>query len=330
MTGRHDSTPDSSGYTDDLPAEIQASGLTFPQSRFENITPIYVSRSGSAQLLSATRYGKRFILKCLKEDFRYNPVYRTALLKEFEIGLSLDHPNIRSTIGFEEIEGYGAAIILEYVDGDTLENMLSGKEFTPQRALNILSQIAGALEYLHSKQVIHRDLKPANILVTYSGDVVKLIDFSLSDSDVFTVIKIPAGTRSYMAPEQLAEGAKANVRTDIFSFGTIMREMADLTGDRNLECIAAKCTQTDPDKRPYSMREIHIPSHPGGNSFLSGWSFSSVKTTRILLILTLLSGIWLAFALYLRNGATSNLPDSAVADDTSGEITIMDTRLWPD
>lgn len=290
--------PDSSGYTDDLPREMESPGLLFPQSRFENITPIYTSRSGAARLLSATRYGRRFILKCLKEDFRYNPVYHTALLKEFEIGISLDHPNIRSTIGFEEIEGYGPAIILEYVDGETLEKILTEGNLAPQKAFRILSQMVNALEYLHSKQVIHRDLKPANVMVTFSGNNVKLIDFSLSDSETFTVIKIPAGTRNYMAPELLSGESKANARTDIYAFGTIVKETAETIADSRLKRIADHCTAVNPEKRPFSISEVSIPIHPEEESLVNLPPFSSKKMTRILLFLLSLSALWFAIALY--------------------------------
>ncbi len=296
---------DSSGYTEDLPAAMGDPGLAFPQSRFENITPIYVSRSGSAQLFSATRYGKRFVIKCLKEDFRYNPIYRTALLKEFEIGIALDHPNIRNTIGFEELEGYGPAIILEYVDGETLENLLhpsdaadggeaaGGNHLPAERVLSVLAQIKSALEYLHSKQVIHRDLKPANILVTYSGNVVKLIDFSLSDSDTFTVIKIPAGTRNYMAPELLEKGAKANARTDIYSFGMIIKELNEQIGDRRLARLADRCTAADPAQRPYSLSELQLPARlTRSDNFLA-----SARLTRILIAINALAALWLLLAL---------------------------------
>lgn len=326
MSNNEETDKETSGFTEDLPAELEGTGLIFPQSRFENITPIYVSRSGSAQLLSATRYGKRFVLKCLKEDFRYNPVYRTALLKEFEIGIALDHPNIRSTIGFEEIEGYGPSIILEYIDGETLENILtenseyredlhsSKRELPAEKSLSILSQIASALDYLHSKQVIHRDLKPANVMVTFSGNVVKLIDFSLSDSDSFTVIKIPAGTRSYMAPELLSKGGKANARTDIYSFGMIMKEMNEIIGDRHLSRLAEKCTDADPNNRPYSIRGIQLParlsrrnifsgSHHG--SFFTGLTFSSAKMTGLLIVVNALAALWLILVLILNNHPSS-------------------------
>lgn len=322
---------DSSGYTEDLASEIRETGLPLPESKFDNISGLYISKSGATRLMTATRYGKRFILKCLKEDFRFNPVYRTALLKEFEIGMTLDHPNIRATIGFEEINGIGPAIILEYVDGESLESLLERKELTTQKAWSILSQLSKALEYIHSKQVIHRDLKPANIMVTHSGNVVKLIDFSLSDSQTFTVIKVPAGTRSYMAPEQLLPGAKPDVKADIYSFGSIVVEMAAMTADRQLSRIGEKCMETNPEHRPCSFSEIHIPSESPSNGIFEGFSFASRKTTHLLLAIIAAASVWIGVTIVGRRAATTEADNQeAISSDNNGSITVIDSRLWPE
>lgn len=103
-------------------------------SGFSNISEVYVSKSGFSRLLSAVRYGKRYMLKCLKSDFAFTPVYRQALMKEFEIGLQLDHPNICRTISMEPVEELGECIVMEYVDCDhrpsdiaQIRRLLAGK-----------------------------------------------------------------------------------------------------------------------------------------------------------------------------------------------------------
>lgn len=105
-----------------------------PDSGFSNISEVYVSKSGFSRLLSAVRYGKRYMLKCLKPDFAFTPVYRQALMKEFEIGLQLDHPNICRTISMEPVEELGECIVMEYVDRDhrpsdiaQIRRLLAGK-----------------------------------------------------------------------------------------------------------------------------------------------------------------------------------------------------------
>lgn len=322
---------ESSGYTGDLASEINRSDLPLPAGKFENITQVYVSRSGATRLMSAVRYGKRFILKCLKEDFRYNPVYRTALLKEFEIGVLLDHPNIRNTVGFEEIDGLGPSIILEYVDGDTLEKLMEKGEITSYMASVILSQLAKALEYIHSKQVFHRDLKPANIMVTHSGNVVKLIDFSLSDSNTFMVIKVPAGTRSYMDPEQLKPGAKANVKADIYSFGVIAGELAAITVNRKLRKIANICTAVNPEMRPQSITDIDIPAPLKHSIADDNKGFGSKWVSAVLISLIAALSAWIAITLYNRHtGSDSKNATSSTNPVESGNVRVLDYRIWAD
>lgn len=106
-----------SGFVAGLGGECGFSGAQH-DSGFSNISEVYVSKSGFSRLLSAVRYGKRYMLKCLKPDFAFTPVYRQALMKEFEIGLQLDHPNICRTISMEPVEELGECIVMEYVDRD--------------------------------------------------------------------------------------------------------------------------------------------------------------------------------------------------------------------
>ena len=183
-----------------------------------------------------------------------------ALAKEFEIGIQLDHPNIRRTIGIETVDGIGKAIILEYIDGYPLNEIVAGGKLNMMDGRSIIGQIADALGYLHSKQVFHRDLKPSNILVSHLGNAVKVIDFNLSDSDEFIILKNPAGSRKYMAPEQLKAGAVPSAATDIYSLGVIMKELAAVTGDEELELIAERCTNQNAEKRPQSIPHIKLPA----------------------------------------------------------------------
>lgn len=80
---------------------------------------------------------------------------------------------------------------------------------------------------MHQQQVVHRDVKPSNVMITHSGGYVKLIDFGLADTDSHAILKQPAGTLRYMAPEQ-AQLAQADVRNDIYSLGVILQEMNGL------------------------------------------------------------------------------------------------------
>ena len=198
-----------SGFTESIDQERAVDSMS-EEKGFGNVQEYYVSKSGPTRLFTATRYGKRYVLKCLKTDYLLTPVYQQAIVKEFEIGLLLEHPYICRTLAMEQLAGMGRTIVMEQVDGDTLQTLLSEKRLSPDLALRIASQTMDALDYMHSKQITHRDLKPSNIMVTHRGKNVKIIDFGLSDSDLFGVLKMPAGTYRYLAPEQLLQGADAS------------------------------------------------------------------------------------------------------------------------
>lgn len=246
-----------SGFTEDLNKEMNATESMPIENAYGNLHECYVSASGHTRLFSATKYGKRYILKCLKEDFRYVPMYQQALTKEFEIGLQLEHDYISRTIGLEQLPNLGITIVMEYIDGDTLKSLIDKHLLTTELAEKIVTQLMDALEYMHNKQIIHRDLKPSNIMVTHIGQNVKLIDFGLSDSDAFHILKIPAGTTGYIAPEQLLPKAKAEPKADIYSLGMVAFDMAKATRNKYLERIAKICTIRDCHHRPDSIENLH-------------------------------------------------------------------------
>ena len=177
-------------------------------------------------------------------------------MKEFEIGLQLEHPYICRTFAMERFAGMGFTIVMEQVDGDTLQTLIDEKRLSSELAFRIVSQMMDALDYMHSKQIIHRDIKPANIMVTHMGKNVKIIDFGLSDSDLFGVLKMPAGTYRYLAPEQLLEGAVAEPGADIYSLGMVMEDMAVAAGSKKLRRMSRICTVKDASQRPDSIEAL--------------------------------------------------------------------------
>ena len=149
--------------------------------------------------------------------------YQQRLRKEFEILMQLQHPGVVMAVGLEDVEVLGLCIVMEYVDGVTLKEWLTEKP-TRQMRLRVMLEITDAVCYLHTKGIVHRDLKPTNIIVTGNGSHVKLIDFGLADTDSHTILKQPAGTPTYMSPEQI-QTAVADGRNDIYSLGIIMQQM---------------------------------------------------------------------------------------------------------
>ena len=214
------------------------SGIIIEESgksgHFTDITDIPCN--GHNILCKAKRYGRWWMLKGLKEVYRQDENYRNLLQKEFDILISLQHPNIVSASSFEEVPGLGMCIVMEWIDGLTLNEWITinrttsdgrggmKKEPYTKAAMQILTQLLDALQYVHSKQVVHRDLKPSNIMLTYNGCRVKLIDFGLADADSYAIFKQPAGTPHYMSPEQKVS-RHADIRNDIYSLGCIMETM---------------------------------------------------------------------------------------------------------
>lgn len=205
---------------------------------------------GYCRLFKAQRNGQWFVLKALKLECQQNLAYQGMLEKEFNLMMQLNHPNVVRVYSREEIPDFGPCIVMEYVDGRTLDDFI--KENPTQNVReSVAQQLLEAIGYCHGKQIIHRDLKPSNVLVTYNGNRVKLIDFGLSDSDRYAVLKEPAYTKAYAAPEQLAGRAVDN-RTDLYAFGLILKQLIPNQYGR----IVRKCLHPKKENRYSSAEEV--------------------------------------------------------------------------
>ena len=209
------------------------------------------SEGGYSEIWKFDRGGRFRVIKCLKPEFRGNPLYERLLQKEFEIGYSLDHEGICEYYSLKKDTELGNCIEMEWVDGRTLEQFLSEGKHDRSVYDKIVGEICAALSYMHAKQVLHRDLKPSNILVTYNGNNVKLIDFGLSDADFSSVLKTPAGTAVFAAPE-VRSGGKASVRSDLYSLGMVM----SLFPVRKYSPIVRRLCSQKPEGRYSSVAEV--------------------------------------------------------------------------
>lgn len=210
---------------------------------------------GFNRLFRAKRYGKWFVLKGMKPEFSSNPIYRNLLDKEFELGMMLSHPNIVTIYGKEYDAIAGDCIVMECIDGVTLADFLKTKP-SSSIVMKVIGEILSAMSYFHGLQVLHRDIKPSNILVTRNGNNVKIIDFGFSDTDSHAILKQPAGTARYAAPEQVEGNVALDNRADIYSFGVVLNDIVSATGFRGCSAVVRKCTQTDREKRYGSAAEV--------------------------------------------------------------------------
>lgn len=231
-------------FTDDV------QGLLFSGTAPEKMLLISSSAEGWSEIWKCRMNGRFVVLKALKKEHLGDPIYETLLRKESDLSCDLDHPAICKALDFRIIPPLGPCIVMQWVDGVTLGSMLP--DIDCRLSVKVAEELCGALDYIHSRQVIHRDLKPDNIIVTHNGHNVKLIDFGLSDADDYAVLKLPAGTRAYAAPEVL-NGAAGDCRSDIWSLGKIMSEMRGMP-----RRVVKKCLEIEPDRRYQSATDVKL------------------------------------------------------------------------
>jgi serine/threonine protein kinase len=249
------------------------------------------------------RLGRFVALKVLPADKVADPERKRRFVQEAKAASALNHPNIITIYDIDQAEGIDF-IAMERVEGKTLDRLIPRNGMRLSEALKYAIQIAAALSRAHAAGIIHRDIKPGNIMVTPDGHV-KVLDFGLAkltevievDTQAPTAAMKAAdangteegtilGTIAYMSPEQ-AEGKKVDARSDVFSFGSVLYEIAtgrrafqeetkistlaailhkeplpvhEIIADapRDLEKIIARCMRKDPERRFQGMADVKV------------------------------------------------------------------------
>jgi serine/threonine protein kinase len=215
-----------------------------------------------------SKLGRDVAIKTLPAEFARDPERLARFRREARTLASLNHPNIAAIYGLEE-SGDMDCLVLELVEGETLATRLKKGPLPMELVLRYGAEIADALAAAHTRGIIHRDLKPANIMVTKTG--IKILDFGLAKmqapGEALSETNAVLGTPAYMAPEQ-SEGKEADARSDIYSFGLVLYEMA--TGRRAvpfdlqplqpaaLDHIVKTCLAKEPDDRWQSASDVKL------------------------------------------------------------------------
>ncbi len=178
------------------------------------------------------RLGRQVAVKVLRVDLARDPSFQTRFRREAQSAGGLNHPAIVAVYDTGEDqtpEGNVPYIVMEYVDGRTLRDVLSSEgRLEPNRAMEIVGEVCAALDFSHRHGIVHRDIKPANVMITKTG-AVKVMDFGIARAladDQATVTQTAAviGTAQYLSPEQ-ARGEPVDARSDVYSTGCLLYEL---------------------------------------------------------------------------------------------------------
>ena len=185
---------------------------------------------GKVYEVTHARLGKRFALKFLHPRLAGDGELRRAFFREARFASSLEHPNIASVVDFGDDPTCGVYMVMEHVDGLSLETYSKARRPSLQRICDLALQVAEGIEYTHSHDIVHCDIKPRNLLVCERNEdnqrsiVVKLVDFGLARSRYQGRPDRLFGTPEYLAPELIRKD-KPTPQSDIYALGTLLYEL---------------------------------------------------------------------------------------------------------
>src|SRR6266404_1248717 len=277
---------------------MQESLLNKTLSHYRILSRIGAGGMGEVYLAEDTRLDRTVAVKILPAELSADQERMRRFVQEAKAASSLSHANVAHIYEMGEAAGR-SFIAMEYVEGQTLDGKIKGRALNSGEIVAIAMQVADALDEAHTKGITHRDIKPSNIMITPRGQA-KVLDFGLAkinlqtlasiESDMTTALKtepgVVMGTVQYMSPEQ-ALGREIDRRTDIFSLGVVMYEMATarrpFSGDTasetmdqiihsqpeaiarfnysvpaELERIIRKCIEKEPERRYQSARDLLV------------------------------------------------------------------------
>jgi serine/threonine-protein kinase len=203
-------------------------GTLVLDGRFRVLQLLGSGGMGEVYLGEQVSLGRKVAIKVLHADLMVHPSMIERFKREARLLSAVEHPAVVRVIDYGEA-GVGACLVMEYVEGENLYDVLQAGAMAPTRALPLLYQLAEGLAAIHDKGIIHRDLKPENVLLTRGlrGEQARLLDFGIArlvEPDAATSnlsqVGLVVGTPEYLSPEQ-AVGAPVDPRSDLYSFGVL-------------------------------------------------------------------------------------------------------------
>jgi len=191
--------------------------------RYRKVAAIGVGGMARVYLAHDELLGRRVAIKLLHADSPDDAAIRFE--REAKLGASLNHPNLVSVFDIVT-DAESVLIVMEYVDGETLRDAIARGPLSPERAIEVIHDVAAGLDHAHAHGVVHRDVKPANILLRQDG-MAKVADLGIATAAERTAITrsdVVLGTASYMAPEQLT-GDRAGPRSDVYALAAVAFEV---------------------------------------------------------------------------------------------------------
>ena len=260
---------------------------------YEVVSPLGAGGMGEVYRAKDLELGREVAIKVLPEGFSREPERMTRLEREAKVLAGLNHANIATLYSFEA-DGSTRFLVMEVVEGETLEERLKKGALPIAQVLEIGRQIGAAIDAAHKAGVVHRDLKPGNVMLTGAG--TKVLDFGLArevapdgpvDTEAPTMTAAISeegrivGTMPYMAPEQLQE-SQADSRTDIWALGCVLYEMA--TGERPFRgdsqaSLISSIIGSEPGA--ISHRQPLVPELSGRSSAAASRRIQSVDGSRL-------------------------------------------------
>ncbi|MES2924878.1 MAG: serine/threonine-protein kinase [Verrucomicrobiota bacterium] len=252
---------------------LTGAGASLPPPPIEEIAPHFpqleiltcLGRGGMGVVYKARQISldRLVALKLLAPEREKDPEFSERFAREAQALAKMSHPHIVTVHDFGQAGGF-FYLLMEYVDGANLRQLLQAHKFTPEQALAVVPPLCDALQYAHDRGIVHRDIKPENLLIDRDGKV-KVADFGLAKmlgTDA-SGDERPVGTPSYMAPEQTGDPVNVDNRADIYSLGVVIYEMltGELPGknfqppsskaaiDARLDEVVQRAMEQEPDQR---------------------------------------------------------------------------------